>query len=167
MYRRRMPLALAFAAVLVLGSLGWLVSLSKTSQAAPAPSSDAAFKGKVLLVHSNHMMSVFLLEKAQVHRIGDRMCLVGKGAADGRMLAWSKGRTVWIPMEQIVSITEFDDLKDAKKALESGGGMPFGVAGYATSEAVPVGAPVMPPPPVAPVQAVPAPPPPVDRPARR
>ena len=42
MNHRRMPLVLAFAAMLVLGSLGWLVSLSKTSQAAPAPSSDAA-----------------------------------------------------------------------------------------------------------------------------
>jgi hypothetical protein len=28
-------------------------------------------------------------------------------------------------MEQIVAITEFDDLKEAKKAMESGAGNPF------------------------------------------
>jgi hypothetical protein len=163
MYRRRMPLVLAFAAIFVLGSVGWFVSLSKTSQAAPAPSSDAAFRGKVLLVHSNHMMSVFLLEKAQVQRIGDRSCLVGKGAADGRMLGWYKGRTMWLPMEHIVSITEFDDVQSAKKALESWGAMPYGVA----VEATPAIAPAPPPPAVAPAPAIPAPPPAVDRPAKR
>jgi hypothetical protein len=136
MNRRRMVLVLA--AVLVLASLGWLLPLSKTSQAAPVPSGDAAFKGKVLLVHTNNMMSVFLLEKAQVQRIGDHSWLMGKGVAEGRMGDWYKGRTVRLRMEHIVSITEFDELKDAKKALESGGGMPFG-GGYAVpvGEAVP------------------------------
>jgi hypothetical protein len=42
------------------------------------------------------------------------------------MMGWAKGRTVWLPMENIVTITEFDDLKEAKKAMESGAGNPFG-----------------------------------------
>ena len=118
MNRKRMVLAVA--AVLVLAALGWLVSLSKTSQAAPVPSGDAAFKGKVLFVQAggNLMSSFFILEKAQVQKIGDRSCLVGKGAADGPIFVSHKGRTVWLPMAHIVSITEFDDAKEAKKALK-------------------------------------------------
>lgn len=157
---RRMPLVLAFAAMLILGSLGWLVSLSKTSQAAPAPSSDAAFKGKVLFVYAaaSMMPNVFILEKAQLQKMGDRSCLVGKGVADGPLLGWHKGRTVWLPMEHIVSITEFDTVKDAKKALESSA---------VTIEAAPAIAPVPAGvPAVAPAPAVPAPPP-MDRPAKR
>jgi hypothetical protein len=121
MMLRRMPLILALAAELVLAALGWLVPLSRNSQAAPAPSSDAAFKGKRLLV-STTMMSTFLLEKAQVQKIGDHSFLVGKGKEEGRIGGWYKDRTVRLQMEHVVSITEFDDLKDAKKALESGGG---------------------------------------------
>jgi hypothetical protein len=116
-------LVLALATLLALSSLGWLVLLSRNTQAAPAPSSDAAFKGKVLLVNTNNMMtSAFLLEKAQVQKIGDHSFLVGKGTADGRLGGWYKDRTVRLHMEHVVSITEFDDLRDVKKAMESGGG---------------------------------------------
>lgn len=122
---RRLSFLLALTAVLVIASLYWLVPLSRTSQAAPVPAADTAFKGKVLLVTTSSM-STFLLEKAQVHKLGDQSCLVGKGAAEGRVMGWAKGRTMWLRMEHIVAITEFDDLKDAKKALESGAGNPFG-----------------------------------------
>jgi hypothetical protein len=127
---------LALAAILILAALGWLVPLSRISEAAPAPSSDAAFKGKVLLVNTNNMMSTFLLEKAQVQKIGDQSFLVGKGTADGRVGGWYKGRTVRVRMEHIVSITEFDDLKEAKKAFESGGGPSIGIGVYPSPGAV-------------------------------
>ena len=122
---KRMPLVLALAVVLVVASLGWIVPLSRDGQAAPAPSSDAAFKGKVLFVQMDNtvMMSGFLLEKAQAQKIGDQSFLVGKGMGEGPMGAWYKGRTVRLQMGHIVSITECEDLKDAKKVLESTGGM--------------------------------------------
>jgi hypothetical protein len=150
MNRKRMSWILSLAAVVVLASLGWLVSLSRTSQAAPAPSADAAFKGKVLLVNTSGYQP-FLLEKAQVQRIGDHPWLTGKGVAEGRMGGWYKGRTVWLRMEHVVSITEFDDVKEAKKAMQSGGGMPFG--GYG----VPVAGPDGDAPATTPVPAPPAP----------
>ena len=125
MKTRRLSFVLALVAVLVIASLYWLVPLARTSQAAPAPAADTAFKGKVLLVNTSNMYA-FLLEKAQFQKLGDQSCLVGKGAAEGRVMGWSKGRTVWLRMEQIVAITEFDDLKEAKKAMESGAGNPFG-----------------------------------------
>lgn len=154
---RCLRLVLALAPVLVLAALGWLLPLSRNSQAAPAPSGDASLKGKVLLVNTNNMMtSAFLLEKTQVQKIGDHSFLVGRGAAEGRMGVWYKGRTVRVQMEHIVSITEFDDLKDAKKAMESGGVTVIG-GGYAPVIAAPApDAPAPPLPAVAPVP--PAPP---------
>jgi hypothetical protein len=151
---RRMPLVLAFAAVLVLAALGWLVPLSRNSWAAPAPSSDAAFKGKVLLVSMNNMLTgAFLLEKAQVQKIGDHSFLVGKGTADGRIGGWYKDRTVRLQMMHVVAITEFDDLKDAKKAMQAGGvtvmGGIYGPAAEPMIPAAPAGA-IPPPTPAAP-----------------
>ena len=125
MKTRRLSFLLALAAVLVIASLYWRVPPSRTSQAAPAPAADTAFKGKVLLVNTK-TMSAFLLEKAQVRKLGDQSSLVGKGAEEGQMMGWAEGRTVWLPMENIVTITEFVDLKGAKKAMESGAGNPFG-----------------------------------------
>lgn len=120
---RRIPWLVALAGVLGPSSLYWLASWSRTSQAAPAPSSDAAFKGKVLLVSTNDMMTVpCLLEKAQVLKLGEHSFLVGEGAMDGDMGDWYKGRIIRLPMEHIVSITEFDDLKEAKKAFGGGRG---------------------------------------------
>lgn len=137
MKSRRICLVLVLAAVLGLSSLSWLVPLSRTSQAAPAPSAEAAFKGKVLLVNMNTMMTApLLLEKAQVQKLGEHSFLVGKGATDGKMAGWYKGRTVRLQMAHIVSITEFDDLKEAKKALESGAGTTIGAPVY-VGEAVP------------------------------
>src|SRR5579875_1250863 len=125
---RRMSVVLALAAILIVAAVGLLVPLTRDTQAAPAPSSDASLKGKVLLVHTSNMMtSAFLLEKTNVQKIGDRSFLVGKGAAEGRMAGWYKERTVRLQMEHIVSITEFDDLKEAQKAMQSGGGSPFGI----------------------------------------
>ncbi len=158
-------LVLALAAILILAALSWLVPLSRITQAAPAPSSDAAFKGKVLLVNTNNMMSAFLLEKAQVQKIGDHSFLAGKGMGEGRMGGWYKDRIVRLQMEHIVSITEFDDLKEARKAVESGGGPSIRVGVYHPT-------PALTPPPVAVEEAVPAvpvapavPPLPRDRPA--
>ena len=136
MKTRRLAFVVALVAVLVVVSLYWLVPLSRTSQAAPAPAANTAFKGKVLLVSTN-TMSTYLLEKAQFQKLGDQSCLVGKGAAEGRMMGWAKGRTVWLRMEHIVSITEFDDLKEAKKAMESGAGNPFGGIGVPVPPVVP------------------------------
>jgi hypothetical protein len=48
-------------------------------------------------------------------------------------------------MEQIVAITEFDDLKEAKKAMESGAGNPFGGLGVPDPLVVPDTAPTAPP----------------------
>jgi hypothetical protein len=119
MNRRWMPLILVVA-VFVLASIDWLAP-SKTSQAAPAPSGEVSFKGKVLLVSTTNVYTgQFVLENVHVQKIGDRYWLTGKGADSGPIGRLFKGRTVRLQMDHIVTITEFDDLKDVKKALESG-----------------------------------------------
>lgn len=129
MNRKRMPLVLTLAALLLLASLGWLVPVSRNGQAAPAPSSDAVFKGKLLMVQTtNMMMPYFLLEKAQMQKIGDHSFLAGKDLAlDGGNVGTFKGRTVRVQMEHIISITEFDNLKDLEKAAVPVEGAPAGV----------------------------------------
>ncbi len=141
MNRRRISLALALTAVFILAAIGWFVPLSRRSEAAPAPSGDAAFKGKVLIVNTtaNFMIPSFLLEKAQVQKLGDHTFLVGKGAADDKVRGWYKGQTVRPQMEHILSVIEFDDLKDARKALESGGGIMVGPAALEGAPLVPAG----------------------------
>lgn len=165
---RRMSVVLVLAAIPIVATIGWLVLLSRDSQAAPAPSSDASLKGKVLLVNTSNMMnSAFLLEKTHVQKIGDHSFLVGRGAAEGRMGAVYRDRIVRLQMEHIVSITEFDELKDAQKAMQSGGGSPFAIGGYGAAVEIQSG--------TAPVRVVPeappAPPPlpkaPPAKPARR
>lgn len=128
MNRRRMPWVIVLGTALVLASLWWLAPLSKTTQAAPAPSGDAAFKGKVLLVHSSNMLAVFLLEKAQVQKVGDALWLMGKYAAEDDSY---EGRTVWLRMEHIIAIVEYDDLKQARKAVKSSG-VSIRVPGYSS-----------------------------------
>lgn len=128
MKRKCMALVLVLATVFVLAALSWLMPLSKTSQAAPAPSSDASFKGKVLLISTSNTWTIpFVLESVQLQKIGNHYWLTGNGVDSGPMVRLYKGRTVRLQMEHIVSITEFDDPKEAKKALASGGAMPFGV----------------------------------------
>ncbi len=143
MNRKRMSWLIVLVG-LILASLYGIMPLTRTTEAAPAPSADASFKGKVLLVSMNNM-SVYLLEKAQLQKMGDHTCLMGKGAGEGKMTGWYKGRTVWLRMENVIAITEFDDHKEAQKALESGGASPWG--GYAVPagvEAVPAVQPALP-----------------------
>ncbi|MHB1423631.1 MAG: hypothetical protein ACYC3I_10645 [Gemmataceae bacterium] len=132
MNRKRMSLVLTLTTAVVAAALGWLLPLSKNSQAAPVPSSEASFKGKLLLVNTINAEH-FLLEKVQLQKIGERSWLVGKGAAENKRDGWYKGRTVRLQMEPIVSITEFDDIKDANKALEQGAGSFIPAAGIAIS----------------------------------
>ena len=149
MKTRRPSFLLTLVVVLVIASLYWLVPQSGTSQEEPVQAVDIGFKGKVLLVNTSNM-SAFLLEKAYVQKVGIHSCLVGKGVAEGQMMGWTKGRTVCLLMEHIVAITEFEDLKEAKKVIESAAGNPFGGYGLPVSiegpKTVPPGGKVLPPP---------------------
>jgi hypothetical protein len=158
MNRRRVSLVCACAAVLVVASVCWIAPLHRSSQAAPAPAADGSFKGKLLFVQTQANSS-FTLEDAHFRKMGDRSWLVGKGLGGSPLVEWQKGKTVSIQMDHIVSITEFDNLQELKKAIESGGW--GGGQGYG---AIPATVPAVTPTPAlpgsAPVPAQPLPPPP-------
>ena len=86
MKTRRPFFLLTLVVVLVIASLYWLVPQSRTSQEEPVQAADIGFKGKVLLVNTSNM-SAFLLEMANVQKVGIHSCLVGKGVAEGRMMS--------------------------------------------------------------------------------
>lgn len=117
MMSRRFSLAIAFALALTLVFAYGLTPLMKTSTAAPAPADKAPFKGKVVLitVESNHSLP---LEHAQVRKLGDRSFLVGKGSDEGSPANWTKGHMVWVPMNRVTMIIEFESVAEMKKAYE-------------------------------------------------
>jgi hypothetical protein len=61
-----------------------------------------------------------LIEKVKVVRFGDRSFLVGQYADFGEAPGWkaSVGKTVWNPISDIVQMTEFKSLDEAKKYFE-------------------------------------------------
>lgn len=64
-----------------------------------------------------------LYEKAKVIRLGDRSFLVGSipdyGDSERQDLKEAAGKTVWTPVDQIVQITEFKTIDDAKQYFET------------------------------------------------
>jgi hypothetical protein len=59
------------------------------------------------------------LEKVQVRRIGDRVFLVGRGIDDGTPDNWYKGKTIWVAVDDIGLMTEFNDLGASSKVRPS------------------------------------------------
>jgi hypothetical protein len=80
----------------------------------PASGTESPFAGKVIIVELASRWECRVLEKVQMRKLGGKNFLVGTGAVD----PCAKGRTVWVAMEAVGSIIEFDNVVDAKKAYE-------------------------------------------------
>jgi hypothetical protein len=106
-------LALALCFVFAYG----LAPLMKTGAAAPAQAENAPFKGKIAMVMLNDNHSLHL-ERAQVRKLGERSFLVGKGSDMDIPFDYTKNRMVWIPMNHIKMIVEFEKVEEAKEAWE-------------------------------------------------
>jgi hypothetical protein len=117
MKSHRFSLTIAVAISLSLVFAFVLSSLTKTSVAAPAPTQNDHFKGKVVFVTlaSQHCL---LLDHVCVRKIGEQNFLVGMANKEGLPGNWIKGRTEWIPMTQVELIVEFDSVEQMKKASE-------------------------------------------------
>jgi len=94
----------------------------------PAPAGDAPLAGKFLIVsttsafhgydaYASSVPGMETLEKAQIKQLGGKQFLVGKylniNPNDSR-----PGGTLWIAVESIVGIREFDSAEDAKAYLQ-------------------------------------------------
>lgn len=118
MNTRRFSLVLAFTIVSATVLLCELLPLTRSSTAAPAPAAETNFKGKMLLIMMESRSAV--IEDVRVRKLGVRNFLVGKGVDDGREGNWAKGQILWIPLDRITMMTEFDNKEAMMKAMQEG-----------------------------------------------
>lgn len=117
MHDRSIAPAMAFVFCLSLLFAFVLSSLSKSSTAAPAPTENLPFKGKLVYVNLTSQNAI-LLEHVQVRKLGEDYFLVGKANKEGLPGSWIKDRMEWIPMKQIELIVEFESVEQIKQASE-------------------------------------------------
>jgi hypothetical protein len=60
-----------------------------------------------------------LFKDARERAIGDRRFVVGQGVDDGETADWRNERTVWIAVDDIQQIVEFESVESFQKAIES------------------------------------------------
>ena len=88
--------------------------------AAQAPKGAGGFAGKVLVVGMQSSPSKgATLKQVRVERIGDREFLVGTAIDTGHDAEWRADRVVWIALEDVLQIVEFDSLEELKQMRES------------------------------------------------
>ena len=118
---RTRRLSLAFVGVATLAFVGYLTVARLQARAAAEAAANAAqvagnpFPGKVLLVFLDSRSSI-PLSNPEVRKLGDATFLVGKGSEDLHGHHWANKRTVWLPLERVEMITEFDSVDEMKKA---------------------------------------------------
>jgi hypothetical protein len=81
---------------------------------------DSPFTGKIVVVNqrSNSTLGA-TLEDVHVRRIGDQTFLVGKGFAADEGKGWYNDRMIWVPVNDVSQVTEFEDRSDLLKARDS------------------------------------------------
>ena len=81
---------------------------------------DDPFTGKILVLNGRSNTNYeATLEEVHLKRVGDQMFLVGKGFAADDGKGWYNGRTIWVPLNDLSHITEFEDRSDLIKARDN------------------------------------------------
>lgn len=74
------------------------------------------FAAEVLMIYCEDSSMNTVLGEVRVSDVGGRSFLVGKRLTqDGKETAWSKA-TQWMPVDDVVSMVEFDNVEDARRA---------------------------------------------------
>jgi hypothetical protein len=92
------------------------------------PGAESEFRGKVLYVVGRPLTAkdenptTGLFEQARVVRLGDRYFLAAVVADYGPELRkrYGTGRKVWMPLSEILQMTEFDSAEEALKFFQEG-----------------------------------------------
>ena len=72
------------------------------------------FAGKLILVATANNQNT--LKNAQIRKLGDRSFVVGVTVRDNTVTRQDyPGRTLWLPVADVVEIVEFDDLNQLKR----------------------------------------------------
>ena len=59
-----------------------------------------------------------LLKDVEERAIGERRFLVGQGVDDQQVADWRNGKRVWIAVEDVQQIVEFESVEDFNKSLD-------------------------------------------------
>ena len=103
------------------------ISLLVAGGAGQGPVGDGdTFRGKIVYIvtkpkDAKSDSAYALLEKAEVKRLGDGFFLVGliPAQGDSPVEKAAQGKRLWTPISDIVQITEFDGLDDARRYFEA------------------------------------------------
>jgi len=116
MIRRRFAVLVIVAIPL---ALVFCVSL-RADPPQTAAQADDPLAGKIVVLNQrSNATSEATLEEVHIKRMGDQVFLVGKGFAADDGKGWYNGRTIWIPLNDVSHITEFEDRGDLIKAREN------------------------------------------------
>jgi hypothetical protein len=114
----------AAIAVLALGAALALRGGAAANEGKPPAEGGAELKGKVVAIGCKHSEKAGgVLEKVRMVRLGGREFLVGSPADSGREDDPYKGVkvAVWLPVEDIARMMEFDSLEEAQKVYKAFG----------------------------------------------
>jgi hypothetical protein len=116
MVRRRMA---TFVIVAIPLALVFCLSL-RADPPQNVGAADDPFAGKILVLNGRSNTNYeATLEEVHLKRVGDQMFLVGKGFAADDGKGWYNGRTIWVPLNDLSHITEFEDRSDLIKARDN------------------------------------------------
>jgi hypothetical protein len=114
MNRRRIAMLVIVAIPLAL-----VFRLSLRADPPQTAAANDLFAGKILLVGERANTNIgATLEEVHVKRIGDQTFLVGKGISVDDAKGWYEGRTVWVPLNDVSHIYEFQDRAEVIKVRE-------------------------------------------------
>jgi len=103
---------LGFMAMILLGCV-LAATRSDAEQEGDNQTPQSPFKGQILVISSKSNVEIgAVLEDASVKRLGQHSFLVGKGADDCHPDNWHKGRTVWVAIDDIAQIAEFENIDE-------------------------------------------------------
>lgn len=107
---------------LLLIVAGSVLTWSRPTSAGQEKAPPLAFAGKIVLLQSkSHPVTI---ENPVVKQLGDRWFVTGKSVRSEVARDWFVGSTVWMPVTEVDTIAEFEDMEQLRKILrkESDGG---------------------------------------------
>ena len=115
---KRCAVVLTCFLAIVLATRGW----SAGPEAVQAPGA-ADFTNKVLVVNVSDRSGSYI-ENVKTVKLGDRHFLVGNGIDLGGPHDWSRGKRLFVPIDEISHIVEFDSVDKLKQRLREVGNPP-------------------------------------------
>lgn len=84
----------------------------------PAPPREPDFAGKLVYVQARAGVKEVLIEKAAIRPLGGRPFLVGKAVGDDAVAfrPFTVGAEVWVPVDEVESLSVFDSLAQYKRS---------------------------------------------------